>query len=144
MPKRNYAERAGELTGKPASNKNVERDKAIKLANLLEGIDFPATKKEIVEHINASSPRGRINDILEAVSKNLDDRTRYENAYKVELAAGLVEQAQKPYVRDKALNRANSERIDEKIRPDPYSGHEKIGPASIKDVSPNTPPGEEY
>ncbi len=158
MPERNYsdtgrpnaragAERVGDLTGQTASNKTVERNKATTLANLLEGVDFPATKEEIIQHINTRSPgMGRkINDILETVNDKLDERARYENTYEVELAAGLVEQkgSEKPYVRDKALNRANNERIGERIRPDPYPAREKIRPASAKDVSPNTPPGED-
>jgi len=67
------------------------------------------------------------------------------SAYDVELAIGLVEQAGggKPYVRDRALNRANRKRIGETNRPDPYSGRENIKPANAREVSPNTPKGED-
>jgi hypothetical protein len=87
----------------------------------------------------------RVNDVLEAIENNLDDRREYGSTYDVEIAAGLVEQAgrEKPYVRDRALNLANSERTGEGVRPDPYSGRERIRPASSRDVSPNTPTGEE-
>jgi hypothetical protein len=141
------AERVGDITGKPPSNKAVDRDRASKLANLLEGLEFPATKEEIRSHLNKRSPAmgNRINDAIEAVENNLDDRREYNSAYDVEVAAGLVEEtgAEKPYVRDRALNRANRKRTGEKIRPDPYTGREKIWPASARDVSPNTPRGEE-
>ena len=141
------AERVGELTGEPPSNKAVDRDKASKTANLLEGLQFPATKEDIRRHLNEQWPSmgNRINDVLEAIQNNLDDSTKYRSAYEVELAAGLVVKAgaQKPYVRDRALNMANNERTGESLRQDPYSGRERIKPASEKEVSPNTPPGEE-
>lgn len=141
------AERVGDITGKPPNNKAVDRDRASKLANLLEGLEFPATKEEIRKHLNQRSPAvgNRVNDVIEAMENNLDDHREYNSAYDVELAAGLVEQAgaEKPYVRDRALNRANRKRIGEKVRPDPYTGHERIWPASARDVSPNTPRGEE-
>jgi hypothetical protein len=143
------AERVGDVTGKSPTNKATDRDVAAKMANLLEGLKFPATKEEIRNHLNRKSPTmgNRINDALEAIENNLDNRTKYDNAYDVELAAGLVKRAgdkrEKPHVRDRALNRANSERMGEEIRHDPYTGRETIGPANSKNVSPNTPKGEE-
>jgi len=143
------AERVGDITGKPPTNEATDRNSAAKMANLLEGLKFPATKEEIRNHLNKRSPSmgNRINDVLEAVENNLDDAKEYDNAYDVELAAGLVTPAaggkDKPNVRDKALNRANAKRTGEEIRSDPYSGRETIGPASSKNVSPNTPKGEE-
>jgi hypothetical protein len=135
------------LTGEPPASKAVDRGKASKMANLLEGLEFPATKEEIRRHVNGKSPSmgNRVNDVLEAIENNLDDRREYGSAYDVEIAAGLVEQAgrEKPYVRDRALNLANSERTGEGVRPDPYSGRERIKPASSIDVSPNIPTGEE-
>lgn len=141
------AERVGDITGKPPDNKAVDRERASKLANLLEDLEFPATKEEIRNHLNKRSPAvgNMSDDVIEAIENNLDDHRRYNSAYEVEVAAGLVEQAgtEKPYVRDRALNRANRKRIGEKARPDPYVGREKIWPASARDVSPNTPRGEE-
>lgn len=137
------AERVGDITDKPPQNKALDRDKATKLANLLEGLEFPVTKEQIMNHLNKKSPNGI--DVVKAVENNLDDHGEYSSAYDIEMAAGLVEQAvsEKPYVRDKPLNRANRERIGEKVRPDPYAGRENIQPASARDVSPNTPKGEE-
>ena len=143
------AERVGNVTGKPPTNKATDRDVAAKMANLLEGLKFPATKEEIRNHLNRKSPSmgNRVNDALEATENNLEEGVEYDSAYDVELAAGLVRQAggkrEKPFVRDRALNRANSERTGEEIRHDPYAGREIIGPANSKNVSPNTPKGEE-
>lgn len=140
------AERVGDMTGEPPTNKAVDRDRASKMANLLEGIEFPATKEKILAHVNARSPAAgnRINDVLEAIRNNLDDGRRYDSAYDVERAAGLVrkEGEERPYVRDRALNRANTKRIGESVRTDPYE-QPSGGPASARNVSSNTPKGED-
>jgi len=36
----------------------------------------------------------RINDVFEAVQNNLEDGVKYDSAYAIELAAGLVEKKQ--------------------------------------------------
>jgi hypothetical protein len=86
------AERVGDLTGQQPTNESTDRDKAAKTANLLEGLQFPATKEEIKSHINRKSPAmgNRINDVMEAIVNNLQDGVSYSNAYDVEKAAGLV------------------------------------------------------
>jgi hypothetical protein len=87
----------------------------------------------------------RINDVLEAIQNNLDDGREYGSTYDVEVAAGLVKKAEseKSYARDSGLNRANSERVGESERQDAYSSRERISGASSRDVSPNTPKGED-
>jgi hypothetical protein len=141
------AERVGDITGEPPINEAMDRNKASKLANLLEGLEFPATKEKIRNHLNASSPSmgNRINDVVEAIQNNLDDGREYGSTYDVEVAAGLVKKAEseKSYARDSGLNRANSERVGESERQDPYSSRERISGASSRDVSPNTPKGED-
>ena len=142
------AERMGDITGEPPTNEARDHDKASKLANLLEGLGFPATKGEIRNYLNARSPSmaNRINDIVEAIENNLDGSREYGSVYDVEVAAGLVKKralGERPYARDRGLNRANRERVGESERPDPYSGRERISGASSKDVSPNTPKGED-
>jgi hypothetical protein len=142
------AERVGNITGEPPTNEAIDRERASKLANLLEDLKFPATKEEIKNHLNAKSPSmgNRINDVLEAIENNLDDVKKYVSAYDVEVAAGLVKKKtehEKPYTRDSGLNRANRERVGESERKDPYSGRERISGASSRDVSPNTPKGED-
>src|SRR5215212_8737104 len=86
-------ERVGDIRGEPPVNETTDRDKASKMANLLEGLQFPATKEEIKDHINRKSPSmgNRVNDVFEAVHNRLEDGIRYENVYAVEQAAGLVE-----------------------------------------------------
>jgi hypothetical protein len=63
------------------------------MANLLEGLQFPATKEDIRNHLNRRSPSmgNRINDVIEAIQNNLEDGVRYNNVYDVELAIGLVQ-----------------------------------------------------
>jgi hypothetical protein len=141
------AERVGDIIGEPPTNEAVYHDKAAKMANLLEGLEFPATKEKIRNHLNAKSPSmgNRINDVVEAIENNLDENREYASAYDVEIAAGLVvkrEEGEKSYAKNSELNRANSKRIAEPERQDRYNNHERISSASSKDVSPNTPKGE--
>jgi len=86
-------ERAGDTTGEPTTNEAVNRKTASKMANLLEGLQFPATKEDIKNHINRKSPSmgNRINDVFESVQNNLEDGVSYESVYAIELAARLVE-----------------------------------------------------
>ena len=86
-------ERAGDTTGVPPTNEAVNRKTASKMANLLEGLQFPATKEDIKNHINRKSPSmgNRINDVFESVQNNLEDGVSYESVYDIELAARLVE-----------------------------------------------------
>lgn len=44
------------MTGKPPTNEPTDRDRAAKLANLLEDLQFPATTEDIKNHINKKSP----------------------------------------------------------------------------------------
>jgi hypothetical protein len=141
-------ERVGDITGEPPTNEAVDHNKAAKMANLLEGLEFPATKEKIRNHLNAKSPskRNRINnDVVEAIENNLDENREYASAYDVEIAAGLVvkrEEGEKSHSKDSELNRDNIERTGEDERQDPHSIRERISSASSKDVSPNTPKGE--
>jgi hypothetical protein len=87
------AERVGDITGDPPINAPSNREAASKMANLLEGLQFPATKEDIINHINRKSPSmgNRVNDVFEAAHNNLEVGVKYDNVYAVELAAGLVE-----------------------------------------------------
>jgi hypothetical protein len=139
-------DRVGDLTGQPPTNRAVDKVATSRLANLLEGLDFPVTKKQITRHINAGPHHDNVKrEIMSAIENKLDNSARYDSAYDVELAVGLVKSSEdaKPYVRDKALNRANRRRIGEELRTDPYENYrESVGVASKEDVSPNTPRGE--
>ena len=85
-------ERVGDLTGEAPTNETTNRDKASKMANLLEDLVFPVTKEDIKNHLNRKSPSmgNRINDVLEVVQNNLEDGVRYNSAYEIEMALGLV------------------------------------------------------
>ena len=87
------AERVGDLRSEPPTNEATSRETASKMANLLEGLQFPATKEDIRKHIKRKSPAmgNRINDVFEAVQNNLEEGVSYNNVYDIELAAGLVE-----------------------------------------------------
>jgi len=121
------AARVGDITGESPTNETIDHDKAVKMANLLEGIEFPATKEKIRNHLNARAPSmgNKINDVIEAIENNLDEGREYDSAYDVEVAAGLV-------VKKEAEGETEN----------PYSNRERISSASSKDVSPNTPKGE--
>jgi hypothetical protein len=73
-------------------NEPVDRQKAAKMANLLEDLQFPATKEDIKNHINRKSPGmgNRVNDVFEVVWNNLDEDKAYNSVYEIEKAAGLV------------------------------------------------------
>jgi len=77
---------------KSAENSPTDIKNASKLANLLEGISFPANKEKIKDHLNRLSPSmgNRINDVLEAIQNNLDENVEYKTTYEIEKAAGLV------------------------------------------------------
>jgi hypothetical protein len=85
-------ERAGDISGEPPTNETINRDVASKLANLLEGLTFPASKDEIKDYLNRKSPAmgNRINDVLEAIQNNLEDGASYDSVYEIEMASGLV------------------------------------------------------
>ena len=85
-------ERAGDISGEPPTNEATNRDVASKLANLLEGLTFPASKEEIKDYLNRKSPTmgNRNNDVLEAVQNNLEDGIRYNSVYEIEMSSGLV------------------------------------------------------
>ncbi len=85
-------ERVGDISGEAPTNEVTDRDVASKLANLLEGLIFPANKEEIKNHLNRKSPSmgNRINDVFEAVQNNLEDGISYYSAYEIERATGLV------------------------------------------------------
>lgn len=89
------AGRVGSTNGEPAENLAANRKTAVKTANLLEGLDFPATKEDIKNHINRKPPAmgNRTNDVVEAIWNKLDDKVEYHSAYEIEKAAGLVRES---------------------------------------------------
>jgi hypothetical protein len=125
--KRANPERVGDITGKPPTNIAMDRDKAAKMADLLAGLYFPATKEEILHFIKRRIDHKKrdkdIDDIVRRIQQYLDDKKQYRDVYEIGQVLGLVRHvytAKKPYVRDRALNVANKERLGEGLRPDPY------------------------
>jgi hypothetical protein len=88
----NDTPRIEDIDRKSVENSPTDLKKASKLANLLEGISFPANKEKIKDHLNRLSPSmgNRINDVLEAIQNNLDENVEYNTTYEIEKAAGLV------------------------------------------------------
>jgi len=86
-------ERVGDIKGEPPINKAIDKNTASKMANPLEGLEFPTTKENIKSHLNKKSPTmgNRINDVFEAVQNNLEDGVKYYSTYDVEVASRLVE-----------------------------------------------------
>ena len=84
--------RQGDKTNTPSDNEATDRETLSKMANLLEGLQFPATTEEIKNHVNKKSPAmgNRINDVLEAIQNNLNQKSEYQDVYDIALATGLV------------------------------------------------------
>jgi Protein of unknown function (DUF2795) len=84
--------RQGDKTNTPSDNEAMDREIVSKMANLLEGLQFPATKEEIKDHLNKKSPAmgNRINDVLETIQNNLTQKSKYNDVYDIALATGLV------------------------------------------------------
>ena len=84
--------RQGDKTNTPSDNEATDREIVSKMANLLEGLQFPTTKEEIKDHLNKKSPAmgNRINDVLESIQNNLTQKSKYNDVYDIALATGLV------------------------------------------------------
>jgi hypothetical protein len=142
--------RAGDVTQEPATNKAIDSNEASKIANLLEGLRFPATKEQIRKYIadgkSIALSIENARNTSQYIDDNLQNRKKYNNTYEIERALGLVvkrnddqnrnrEKVRRkklpkkknkreeimPYARDKALNEANKKRFGEKTRPNPYN-----------------------
>jgi hypothetical protein len=87
-------ERVGDITQEPATNEAVDTNEASKIANLLQGLRFPATKEQIKEYI-ADGKSITISDenarnTSQYIEESLQDGIRYNNTYEIEKALGLV------------------------------------------------------
>ena len=140
--------RVGDFTQERATNEAINTNEASKIANLLQGLAFPATKEQIKNYITdgksitISGESARITS--QYIEDNLQDGKKYNSTYEIERALGLIVKRNNDkdmnkdkrrkeatngedkkvevasYSRDKALNKANKERFGEKTRPDPY------------------------
>jgi hypothetical protein len=84
--------RVGDITGEPPANEAVNIYEASKMARMLEGLTFPASKEEIKKHVNSKSSarKENIKSALQAIQDNLKDKTKYNSTYDIEKAVGLV------------------------------------------------------
>jgi hypothetical protein len=133
-------QRVGDITDEPATNEAVDTDEASKIASLLQGITFPATKEQIKEYIadskSISAGSENVRNMLQFIENNLPGEREYNTVYEIEKSLGLVvmkkegkneqtvkkeiEEDLNPYTRDKALDEANMRRLEEKAKSDPY------------------------
>ena len=123
----NSAGREGENTQEPAANKAIDANEASKIANILEGLRFPATKEQIIKYIadgkSIALSVENARNTSKYIDDNLKDGKKYNNTYEVERALGLVVKRNNDqiYTRDKALNEANRKRFGEETRRNPYN-----------------------
>ena len=71
----------------------LNRDMAARMANLLEGLDFPATKKQIINQIETKTSgdnKVTLDNILTLVESKLQDNLTYNNVYEIEKTMNLV------------------------------------------------------
>ena len=94
-------ERVGDITGEPPANITTDKELASKMANLLEGLEFPVTKEKIKDHIINKNKKRKsrvmennngfiIDTVLKAIQNNLQETIQYNNVYEIEKAAKLV------------------------------------------------------
>jgi hypothetical protein len=96
--KQQQIERVGDITGEPPTNITTDKEIASKMANLLEGLEFPVTKEVIKDHINKKKRKSKVmknnkiivDTVLQAIQNNLQERIQYNNVYEIEKAAKLV------------------------------------------------------
>jgi hypothetical protein len=76
-----------------SKNKPLDKTKASKLANMLEGLGFPADKPRILSYLNQkSSGQDHDDNILHKLHNNLTDNKQFNNVYEIEKQTGLVSQ----------------------------------------------------
>lgn len=87
-------EQLGEKTGQSTENRPTDTEKASKLANVLEGLDFPADKAKILSFVSQNSGANtEVGDIRQRLESNLTDNKQYTNVYEIEKQAGLVRES---------------------------------------------------
>jgi hypothetical protein len=99
--------RVGDITQEPATNEAINTNEASKIANLLQGLTFPATKEQIKNYIadgksiTISSKSAKITS--QFIEDNLQDGKKYNSTYEIERALGLV--VKKDVYKDKKRRR---------------------------------------
>ena len=89
-------ERVDEITGQLLSKEVIDITEASKIASVLQGLTFPATKEEIKKYIVSGKAvtisYENARNISKAIENKLQDGIKYNSTYDVEKALGLVEQ----------------------------------------------------
>jgi hypothetical protein len=87
-------QRVGDITGEPATNEAIDTGEASKIASLLQGITFPATKEQIKEYIadskSISASSKDVRNMLQIIENNLPGKRKYNTVYEIENSLGLV------------------------------------------------------
>lgn len=86
-------QKVGDITGEPSEVTALDRDKAANLANLLEDLQFPATKVQIAEHIGRKRPDEISVENLDGIIARLKEDGRYGSVFEIAVDAGLVKKA---------------------------------------------------
>jgi hypothetical protein len=77
-----------------ATTEAVDSNEASKIANLLQGLTFPATKGQIKEHIIDSKSISISNENARNISQSIENKLLegklYNDTYEIEEALGLV------------------------------------------------------
>lgn len=87
------APQTDESSEEPLANEATNREAASRVANLLEGLDFPVTKDEIVTHVDrkvGNANKDTLDDILKLIQDKLQSNVKYNNAFEIERAVKLV------------------------------------------------------
>jgi hypothetical protein len=81
-------------TGESTANEALNNEMAARMANLLEGLDFPITKEQIINHLQnkAGDTNQNMDDILKFVQSRLQNNLKYNNVYEIEKTMNLVKE----------------------------------------------------
>jgi hypothetical protein len=117
--------RPGDATQEATTNKAIDSNEASKIANLLEGLRFPATKEQIRKHIaegkSITLSIESARNTSQYIDDYLQDGKKYNNTYEIERALGLVVK------RNNDQNR-NREKVRRKKLPKKGNKKEEITP----------------
>jgi Protein of unknown function (DUF2795) len=85
------ATQVGKATGQSTENNPINKEDVSRLANKLEGLDFPTDKAKILSFVKQNQSPGEMN-IVEMLQSILTDDKQYPSVYEVEKQAGLLKQ----------------------------------------------------
>jgi hypothetical protein len=87
-------QRVGDITQEPATSEAVDTDEASKIASLLQGMTFPATKEQIKGYISdsksISASNENVRNISQLIENNLPGGKEYNSVFEIVKSLGLV------------------------------------------------------